>query len=110
MKKILVTKDDFRLMENPAVEYYGIQILHGKYKDVIFTFGEVRLTEQENKCGAQVNFDFRVEQGNKKYTVEELKKEIHFKNYISEILSIILEEWEPHNNDEHTTTDSEESM
>ena len=48
MMKLLVTEEDFRLVENPQVELYGIEILTGDYEKVIFTFGKVSIKENDS--------------------------------------------------------------
>ena len=108
--KLLVTEEDFRLVENPQVELYGIEILTGDYEKVIFTFGKVSIKENKDTGDCGVNFDFRIEVTNDKYTIDELNESVHFKNYIAEILGHILDKWDTHKNDEHTTADLKKDL
>ena len=108
--KTLITEDDFQLVENNEVDLYGIKILTGVFKHVIFTFGAVRLDENKEINEVKVKFDFKVEDPTYKYTIEELNESERFKNYISQILSIVLEKWLPEDNDKDTKTDTKENL
>ena len=105
--KHLVTEDDFRLVQKESEDLYGIEILNGIYEKVVFTFGTVTLNENKETDQCCVNFDFLIHEGNDKYTVDELNDSSDFKNYISEILGVVLDKWDTYkNNDEHTTADT----
>lgn len=108
--KFLVTEEDFRLVEKAEEDLYGIEILTGDFEKCIFTFGKVSLDQNEERTECKVSFDFKIHQANDKYTIEELNNAVEFKNYISEILSIVLNKWDTHKNDEHPKTDSKENM
>tara|TARA_R100001510_G_C7562512_1_gene142030 strand:+ start:243 stop:650 length:408 start_codon:yes stop_codon:yes gene_type:complete len=134
--KLKITKEVFEFVELPqsAATVYSIRIKKGRYKNVIYKYGQVKFEEDKENGQLSFNFDFGVDVGSNRYTKEELVKSDKFKNFIAKILIFIMEEdlasqleskWSNHygddypfpvvmpkkeNNDEHTTTDIKEDM
>ena len=89
--KTKITDETFSFVERAENELYSVKIKKGRFKNVIFTFGEVRLNEDKEKGQLGVNFDFLVNEGNTRYPKESLEKNLKFKDYLSKILIHILE-------------------
>ena len=95
-KYILVEKED--------IDYYGFKIQEGEYKDVIYYYGEVKIEENTDKDQAVLNFNYQIDKGNEKYSIEELQDSIKFNNLMGDILATVLDK----DNDERLTDDNSE--
>ena len=104
-----ITPETFTYVERATADLYSIQIRKGRFKNVIYTYGKVSLNENKELDNLSVDFKFTVEEGNNRYSKEELSESKKFKNFLGDILVYILDE-EFGNNDEHTTTDIKEDM
>jgi len=104
-----VTKETFSFVEKGLSEVYSIKIRKGRYKNVIFTFGKVTFNENKENDSLNIDFQFVVEEGNTRYTKDDLKESTKFKDFIAEILIYTLEE-EYGQYDEYTPTGIEENM
>ena len=40
-----ITEKDYQLVESNDVEFYGVKLLTGKWKDVVYIYGEVKIKE-----------------------------------------------------------------
>ena len=111
-----IDKDLFEFVEHPIAQVYNIRIKKGRFKNVIYQYGPVKFFEDKETDQLKFNFDFGVNQGNNRYTKEELLDSIKFKKLIADILVVIMEDdladqlEEKLKNDELITTDTEESM
>ena len=104
-----ITADSFSFVEQGLSEVYSIKIKKGRYKNVIFTFGKVTFNENKERDSLNIDFQFVVEEGNNRYSKEDLKTSAKFKNYIADILIYNIEE-EYGKYDEYPAADIEESM
>lgn len=105
-----ITDKTFSYVERESQELYAINIKEGRYKGVIFTFGKVQLKEDKDADQLGIDFQFLINQGNRRYPATELADSRKFKDYIAKILKYILEEEFTDKNDEHTKTDIKEDM
>jgi hypothetical protein len=81
-----------KLVEKEGVDFYGLKITEGKYKDVIFYIGQVRFIEDKENDQCTFKYDFKVDSTPDEYSIEELNDDIEFKNTVGDILIEILEE------------------
>ena len=79
------------MVEKEDVDYYGFKIQEGEYSDVIYYYGEVSITEDEENDEASLKFMFNVDSGNEQYTKEDLNDSVDFKTLIGDILVDILD-------------------
>lgn len=81
----------YSMVEKEDVDYYGFKIQEGEYSDVIYYYGEVSITEDEENDEASLKFMFNVDSGNEQYTKEDLNDSVDFKTLIGDILVDILD-------------------
>ena len=80
---------DYKLVHKNDSHFYSLQLLTGKYKDVIFTYGKVNVKEDKELDQCKLSFDWRLEEKPDALT-EDLNKSEEFQNYIGDILRDIL--------------------
>ena len=61
-----------------------IKLLTGEYKDTIFKYGKVGVKEEDDKAYLQFNYDVI------QSPIKNLEKKLEFKNYIGDLLTIII--------------------
>ena len=94
-------------VEKPDSELYSIKIKVGPYKDVVYTYGKVDISEDPENDRANVNFDWRLEEFPKHLTKKEIEESEEFQNYIGNILTTLIEE--KVKNDKSANTDTQKS-
>jgi hypothetical protein len=110
MAKRKITEDSFVYVEHPQSELYGIQIRKGRYKNVIFTFGKVKMEEDKEHGQCYVNFNYAINRGSSRFPKDELKDNVKFKEHIADILIYILENHRRADVDEHTEISTKEDL
>jgi hypothetical protein len=93
---------NYILVEKEDIDYYGFKIQEGEYKDVIYYYGEVKIEEHTDKDQAVLNFNYQIDKGNEKYSIEELQDSIKFNNLMGDILAEVLDK----DNDERPADDN----
>jgi hypothetical protein len=94
-----------QFVEHSDSELYGVKILKGEYKDVIYTYGKVNITEDEEEVQAVLKFDYRIEYVPEGLNKKDLEESYNFKNLLGDILKELFEE---KFNDESTDTDTKD--
>ena len=84
----------YKLVEKQNVDYYGFQITEGEYKDVVYYYGEVKIEEDAEADKATLNFNYQIDNGNEKYSIEQLEDSINFNNLMGDILASVLDKEE----------------
>lgn len=84
-------KIDYNFVERHNSELYSIQLLSGQWIGVIYTYGTVSITENSNRDGATLSFDYKIEDTSG-LSEAELQASVGFKNHIGDILASILSE------------------
>ena len=84
----------YKLVEKQDVDYYGFQITEGEYKDVVYYYGEVKIEEDTEADRATLNFNYQIDNGNEKYSIEQLEDSINFNNLMGDILASVLDKEE----------------
>tara|TARA_Y100000114_G_C11632394_1_gene265073 strand:+ start:83 stop:403 length:321 start_codon:yes stop_codon:yes gene_type:complete len=84
----------YKLVEKQDVDYYGFQITEGEYKDVVYYYGEVKIEEDVEADNATLNFNYQIDNGNEKYSIEQLEDSINFNNLMGDILASVLDKEE----------------
>jgi hypothetical protein len=80
---------DFKFVEKETSDFYSIEILTGKWKNVIFTYGRVSVVEDAAQQNAVLKFDYKIEELGK-FKEDELNTSTKFRNHIGDILVNIL--------------------
>ena len=86
MSSINIDKD-VTFVENSNSLLYGVKILKGKYKDVVYCYGEVKLKENPEKGECTLSFSYQIQKAPK-----ELEENSEFVNYIGDVLKELIAE------------------
>ena len=80
---------DYKLIESSEHEdKYLIQLIKGRYSDVVYEYGNVSFHEEKKQL--RIAFDYTIHETPIDIVSEELKTDPEFKNEISQILGSIL--------------------
>ena len=110
--KMKITDEVFEFVENDTAEtadLYSIRIKKGRFKNVIFTYGRVRFNEDTENNQLKFNFSFHINEGNNRYTKEELNDNRKFKNFMAEIIQHLLKE-QLLENEQNIKTNTQKSL
>ena len=77
-------------VERPSSEFYSLKLLQKPYLGVIYSYGSVKLTEDEANDKLIVKFDYTINDVPEDITKESLRETADFKNYIGDILIKLL--------------------
>lgn len=86
-----IDKDYYTLVEKPDSLMYSVKIKKGSYKDVIVTYGEVRIKADPENDKANLHFKYQIVESPKKLNVQELERDVEFNNLLGDILTYILQ-------------------
>lgn len=84
---VIVYNKDYKFViaeEDPII---SIQILKGKYKDVVYNYGKVAIENKEELDIIQLNYDYEILES---AGHEHLHKDMEFRYFIGDILVDIL--------------------
>jgi hypothetical protein len=85
-----ITESDYSFVESNNVEFYGVRLLSGKWRNVVYIYGKVSIKESPELDQATISFTYSVqEEGN--FEEDDLINDPEFKNYIGAILQHIME-------------------
>ena len=83
--------EDYKIVFKEGSEFYSVQLLKGKYANVIFTYGKVQIKEPTEDGSLPLSFNWKLEE--KPDTLEEtLEDSAEFQNYIGDILADLIQE------------------
>lgn len=86
-----VSSSDYQLVESNDVEFYGVKLLTGKWKNVVYIYGKVQIKESQELDIATLSFTYNI-QDSAGYEDDDLINDINFRNYIGGILQHIIED------------------
>ena len=86
-----ITSTDYQLVESNNIEFYGVKLLTGKWKDVVYIYGQVKIKESPELDIATLAFTYDIQEAGQ-FEEDELIGDIDFRNYIGGILQNIMEE------------------
>ena len=84
-----ITEVDYSFVESNNVEFYGIKLLTGKWKDVLYIYGKVKITEQPELDLATLGFTYNI-QDSGEFEADDLINDPEFKDYIGAVLEHIM--------------------
>ena len=87
----VVTNADYQLVESNDIEFYGVRLLTGKWKNVLYIYGKVSIKESPELDLATLAFTYDIQDAGQ-FEEDELIGDIDFRNYIGGILQNIMEE------------------
>tara|TARA_R110000772_G_scaffold217433_1_gene327870 strand:+ start:227 stop:487 length:261 start_codon:yes stop_codon:yes gene_type:complete len=83
----IIIDDDVTLVESSGTDLYGVKVLKGDYKGVIYCYGKVNVKENTEKDECQLTFDYQIRE-----SPEGFKDNGKFRNYIGDVLVKIIQE------------------
>ena len=86
-----ITTTDYSFVESNNVEFYGIKLLTGKWKDVLYVYGKVSIKESPELDQATISFTYNIQEASN-FEEDDLINDPKFKNYIGEVLQHIMED------------------
>jgi len=89
--KTEITSNDYQLVESPNIEFYGVKLLTGKWKNVVYIYGKVSIKESPELDLATLAFTYDIQESGQ-FEESELIGDIDFRNYIGGVLQNIMEE------------------
>ena len=87
----IISKNDYQLVESNNIEFYGVKLLTGKWKDVVYIYGKVSIKESPELDIATLAFTYDIQDAGQ-FEEDELIGDINFRNYIGGVLQNIMEE------------------
>lgn len=87
----IITSTDYQLVESNDIEFYGVKLLTGKWKDVLYIYGKVSIKESPELDIATLAFTYDIQDAGQ-FEEAELIGDIDFRNYIGGVLQNIMEE------------------
>jgi len=85
-----ISIEDYKFVESNEVEFYGIKLLTGKWKDVLYIYGKVKITEQPELDLATLGFTYNIQESGE-WEPDDLINDPEFKDYLGAVLQHILE-------------------
>ena len=85
-----ITENDYTYVENPNHSLYGVRLLTGKYKDVIYQYGKVSIKESPELDIATLQFTYNIQEV-ASFTEDDLINDNEFKNHLGDVLTHIIE-------------------
>jgi len=82
---------DYSFVESDNVEFYGIKLLTGKWKNVLYVYGKVSVRESPELDQATISFTYNIQEASN-FEEDDLINDPEFKNYIGEVLQHIMED------------------
>ena len=86
-----ITEVDYSFVESNNVEFYGIKLLTGEWKDVLYIYGKVSIKESPELDQATISFTYNIQESSN-FEEDDLINDPEFKNYIGEVLQHIMED------------------
>ena len=86
-----ITDKDYSFVESNNVEFYGIRLLTGYWKNVVYVYGKVKIKESLELDQATISFTYSVQEEGS-HEEDDLINDPEFKNYIGAILQHVMVE------------------
>ena len=86
-----VSHADYQLVESNNVEFYGVKLLTGKWKNVTYIYGKVQIKESKELDIATLSFTYNIQES-ADYEEDDLINDINFRNYIGGVLQHNIED------------------
>ena len=80
---------DYKFVESNQVEFYGIRLLTGKWKDVLYIYGKVSIKESAELDIATLTFTYNIQES-AEFEPDDLINDPEFKDYIGAVLEHIM--------------------
>ena len=84
-----IAASDYKFVESEQVDFYGIRLLTGKWKDVLYIYGKVSIKESPELDIATLTFTYNIQES-AQYEPDDLINDPEFKDYIGAVLEHIM--------------------
>ena len=84
-----IAASDYKFVESEQVDFYGIRLLTGKWKDVLYIYGKVSIKESPELDLATLTFTYNIQES-AQYEPDDLINDPEFKDYLGAILEHIM--------------------
>jgi len=88
MQNNLQETKDYKLVESLKDNYFQIQLLSGKFSDVIYKYGKVSFHEEKKQL--RISYDYEIIETPIDISEDELRVNSEFTNHIANVLNSIL--------------------
>ena len=85
-----ITETDYKFVESEHIEFYGIKLLTGKWKDVLYIYGKVSIKESPELDIATLGFTYNIQDPGE-FEPDDLINDSTFKDYIGAVLEHIMQ-------------------
>lgn len=85
-----ITESDYSFVESNNVEFYGVRLLSGKWRNVVYIYGKVSIKESPELDIATLGFTYNI-QDPANFEEDDLINDTKFKDYLGAILQHIME-------------------
>ncbi len=85
-----ITESDYSFVESNNVEFYGVRLLSGKWRNVVYIYGKVSIKESPELDIATLGFTYNI-QDPANFEEDDLINDTEFKDYLGAILQHIME-------------------
>ena len=85
-----ITESDYSFVESYDVDFYGIKLLTGEWKNVLYIYGKVSIKESPELDQATISFTYSIQDAGN-FEEDDLINDPEFKNYIGVVLQNIME-------------------
>ena len=86
-----ITETDYSFVESEGVEFYGVKLLTGKWRNVLYIYGKVSIKESPELDLATLGFTYNI-QDPADFEQDDLINDPEFKDYLGAILQHIIED------------------
>jgi putative IMPACT (imprinted ancient) family translation regulator len=83
---------DITFCERIDSDQSAIKITSGKYKDVIYTYGQVSVHENKELETCSLKFNYQIQDPLPENISKDIDKDMEFQNYIGDILMTLIDE------------------
>ena len=87
----VITPTDYKFIESDQEDWYGVELLTGKWKGVKYIYGKVSVKESPETGMATLGFTWNPIDTNG-FEYDDLLNDINFKNYLGGVLQNIIED------------------
>ena len=88
----MITQDSYTFVEHTNDEAWYIKIKEGEYKDVIYKYGRIEVTEVDDHAKLKFQFNVTKIPDDLGMTSEDFNEDVTFMNLIGDILTHIIED------------------
>ena len=86
-----IKETDYTYVESEGVDFYGVKLLTGKWRNVLYIYGKVSIKESPKLDLATLGFTYNIQES-AEYEADDLINDPEFKDYLGAVLQHIIED------------------